>query len=82
MQQYILIEVEKDGTFFKKEESYTRYFEVYRLSEKQIPDTNNSSITVQANNQLEALKKFIKVYGNIYKINDKQYYERVLPVKV
>lgn len=82
MQQYILIEVEKDGTFFKKEESYTRYFEVYRLSEKQIPDTNNSSITVHANNQLEALKKFIKVYGNIYKINDKQYYERVLPVKV
>jgi hypothetical protein len=82
MPHYILIEVEKDGTFFKKEESYIRYFEIYRLSEDHILDTNNSSITVYANNQMEALKKFIKIYGNIYKINDKQYYERVLPIKV
>ena len=88
MQQYILIEVAENGTFFKSEDLSTRYFEIYKLGEKQVPEINDlsstdkSTIIVHANNQLEALKKFIEIHGNIYKMNNKQYYERSLPLKV
>lgn len=88
MYRYILIETALKGTFFQNEENSNRYFEIYRLSEEQsnglieLLYSDKANIIVQANNQLEALKKFIEIYGNIFKIAGESYYEKILPLKV
>ena len=84
MPHYILIETVNEGTFFADEGSQRRYFEIYRLSEEQennlisLLNENASNIIVEAKNQADALRKI----GYIYKFANKNYYEKILPLKV
>ena len=84
MPHYILIETINEGTFFADEGSRRRYFEIYKLSEEQennlisLLNGNAPSIIFEAKNQADALRKI----GHLYKFADKNYYERILPLKV
>ena len=88
MFNYILIESGLSGTFFKQEESNNRYFEIYKLSDEQseglieILNSNKAILLVTANSQMDALRKFIEIYGNIFKAAGLPYYEKILPLKV
>lgn len=84
MPYYILTETAGEGTFFASEGSQRRYFEIYKLSEEQQNNLINllneeaSNIIFEAKSQAEALRKI----GYLYKFADKNYYEKILPLKV
>lgn len=87
MKYYILVETINDGTFFYNDEDGRHYYEIYRLSEEQqnniIRLLDTSNCIVQANNQIEALKK-LSTHRDmvIYKFANKEYYENILPINV